>query len=684
MDAPVALSATPYGIPEGRHMIPGKTYVGILPGHTRPAFVRKKPVDAGRPPLFLTQILGSSRRAYSVETPRKPSMFSRSRSDVYYDYATARYRPKIYVDQSPGRTITSIQQTCASCGKFRSARWQSHHPLIAGPPPRPGLCGRCHDKHTSSEEERPRHRRRRHQQRRRDYTESTDDSYNTSRELRRATRRNCPYTRDYRSRSLARSPSRENVRIVIANQAGDQIRPKRELTRSSSMEPVRIIRRTEVVDLPEKSPRTRSVLRSSSRAEYMDSASQYISDLDPPRYLPRPRTVSRVPYIEDVEQPRYLSRPRSLSHMNYVEEMGRPNYRSRPRSVSRVSYIEDSDGPRLRRGVRSSSQVRFIDETDEAVPLSTPRSLKRRRVGYYDGPPDAEKSEQQAYSRAPSDHRSPQRAANGDGGAVLIEETITPHSRASRKAIEHDRGVELNEEQFRPHRRLSSQSQEGFEPIPGTVSDHNYRRQSETRSQAYESDHDATPRPAFRHAQVSQSPDDVEDSSRHHGSYIDFEGARSYRGFYSPALKSREPSRQPMFTGPETPYRERRGRVRESDESSGPDNDDYPRPSPMSYRHVEAPEPPGPRSDILVEMLQNASITPPSAQDARGRLSQRGFYSGWDTLSHSYPRRSYPSEDSDDGHTRSKDWRMTGETLDGGSSLHEPSLKSDAEYDWMT
>ncbi|KAL9134804.1 MAG: hypothetical protein Q9175_004011 [Cornicularia normoerica] len=607
-------------------------------------------------------------------------MFCRSRSDVYYDYATARYRPKLFVDQSPGRTITSIQQTCAACGKFRSARWQARHPLIPGTATRPGLCGRCRDKHTSSEEERPRYRQRRRHHRRRDHTESTDDNYNTSWESRRGARRYPSCGRDYRSsrQSLARSPSRENVRIIIANQAGDQIRPERAITRSSSMEPVRVIRRTEVVNLPERPPRTRSILRSSSRAEYVDSATQYIEDFDPPQYLPRPRSVSRMSYIEDMEHPQYRSRHRSLSHVSYVNESEMPRHRSGPRSVSRVSYIDEFDGPRSRRRARSSSQVRFLDETDDPVSPSKLRSPKRQPVVYYDGPADTERSEQQAYPRTPSNHRSSQGAAKGDGGVVLIEETIIPRSRASQKAIEQGRSAEFIEEPFIPHHRPISRSQEGLGQIPGTVSDHHYKQPSETRSYTSESDHDATPRPAIRHAQVTQSPGDGEEPPSHRSSYIDSEGARSYRRSCSPSLESRGPSRQRLFTGPETPYRGRRERVRESDESSGSDDDNYPRPSPMSYRHVEAPEAPAPCSDLLFQMLQNATVTAPSAQYKRGRPSQRNHYSELDTPSQSNSRRFYPSEDSADEHTK------YGCRLYGGSSQHELALRSNAEYDWMT
>ena len=645
-------------------MIPGKTYVGILPGHTRPAFVRKPPVDAGRPPLFLTQIFGSARRAFSVETTRKPSMFCRSRSDVYYDYATARYRPKVFVDTCPGRTITSVQQTCASCGKYRSARWQARHPLIPGTSARPGLCGKCRDNRTSSEEERPRHRRRRRHHRRCDYTESTDD---TSWESKRGARRYRSQGRDYRRRSLARSPSRDNVRITIANQAGDHVRPerlstrRREITRSSSIEPARVIRRTEFVELPERPPRTRSVLRSPYPMEYVDSATQY---------------------IEEVELPRYRSRPRSLSHVSYVE-LERPRHRSRPRSVSRVSYIEDLDYPRSRRRARSSSQVRFVDETDDLVSPSKLRSLKRRRAVYYDGPADNEESEQQSYIRTPSNHRSSQGIANDDGGAMLIEESKIPHSRASPKAIEQDPHVDPIEQQSTSCHQPNSRSQGDLDQTPETVPNLNYRQPSETGSYTYESDHDVTPRPAFRHVRKARSPH-KDDESLDLGSYIDFAAEKSYRRSCSPLFESRGSSRQRVFTGPDTPHGGRRERVRESDESSGPDDDDFPRPSAITYRHVEVPETAAPRSDFLAEMLKNASITPPSARNRRGRPSQRSHSGELDTASQAYPQRFYPSENSEDEHTDYGDGRITGEKLHGSPSQLEPVFNSNANYDWMT
>ena len=659
-------------------MIPGKTYVGILPGHTRPAFVRKRPVDAGRPPLLLTQIFGSSRRAYSVEAPRKASMFCRPRSDVYYDYATAKYRPKVYVDHSPGRSITSVQQTCASCGKFRSARWQSRHPLIPGRESAPGLCGKCRDKHTSSEEERPSRRRgRRHHHRHRDHRDTTDDSYNTSRESRPTRRRRRSYSRDYRRRSPVRSRSREKVRIIIANHAGDRRSAARERTRSSSMEPVRVIHRTEVVDPPERPPRTRYISRSSGDTEYINMATQYIEDLDPPRYLPRSRTLSRVSFTEGVEQVRYRSKPRSLSHVSYVEE--RPRHRSRPRSISRVSYIEDAHRPRSRRRARSSSQVRFVDETDYSVSPPKPRRLKRRRVVYFDGPVDTEESEQQTLSHTSKHHSSQGGASDdgdgdsdGDGDAVHSKDVnTTPRSRAP--GSENVRGAE--EPQFTPHDRPNSLSRQGLNPSLVTVSDRSYRPPSETRSHASESDHEATPRPAFRHVQIIQSPDDVEEPPSHYRSSIDLEGARADERFPSATLESRKPNGQRLVS--ENPYRRRRERFRDSDESSDPDEDDYPRPSPIVYRHVEAPEHPTPDADLLLEMLQNATITPPSAQYARGSPAQRYYYSESDIPSQSHPRRSYAGEASENRH-------VTGEKSCDDPLPHEPNFRSNAEYNWMT
>lgn len=125
------------GIPPSEYMIPGETYVGVPPGHTRPAFVRKRPVDSGRPPWFLTNIFGSSRRAYTVGGSQLGSMFSRSswrdRYDRYgRDYYphglpyTNRYNPQVSFarpgtihDTPLGPVAAKVNQVCRSCGRYR-------------------------------------------------------------------------------------------------------------------------------------------------------------------------------------------------------------------------------------------------------------------------------------------------------------------------------------------------------------------------------------------------------------------------------------------------------------------------------------------------------------------------------------------------------------------------------------
>ena len=192
------------------------------------------------------------------------------------------------------------------------------------------------------------------------------------------------------------------------------------------------------------------------------------------------------------------------------------------------------------------------------------------------------------------------------------------------------------------------------------------------------------------------SPDDVEEPSSHHSSHTAFEGVRSNGRFHPPTVELRDPSSRRIFTGAETPPdRERRRRIRDSDTSSASEDDDedYPRSFPIHYRHVEAPEPPPARrtnTDLLVEMLQKATITPPPTpgaqyEYARGRTPRRSHYDNEpDTPSRSFD----PSEDSEEGRARYGygSRRMTGDSRYGGpSSAHEPECKSNAEaYNWMT
>lgn len=337
--------STNRGIPDGAHMIPGKTYVGVPPGHTRPAFVRKRPaVDIGRPPLFLTalaSVFGSSRRAYSVDRPR--TMCDLFRPRHYSDYYYGRLRPSYTYgqpsynsryttsydvpyntfpfDTRQGRVATTVQQTCTSCGKFRSPSWQSRHLLRAGEIPRASVCRACYENSTSSEERLPRRRRRgRHYHQGRDYIDTLDDSY-SSREERGSRGRYRSVSRAFaRPRSLARRASSDRINIVIANDTGG--RRSRSLVRgpirSSSEDEVRVTRRVEC----DRSEQSRSGSRSSSRV--------LVDEFDD-GYPPRRRSLSRARCVD--------------TGSSYDDVLERPRYRSRPRSLSRARYVDDLDEP---------------------------------------------------------------------------------------------------------------------------------------------------------------------------------------------------------------------------------------------------------------------------------------------------------------------------------------------------
>lgn len=578
-------------------MIPGKTYVGTLPGHTKPAFVRRKPVDAGRAPFFLTRIFGSSQRAFSVEAPWKLSMFRRrSRRNSSYDYESASYRrrvyaqpPNTYYETRPGRVATSIQQTCASCGKFRSAKWQAAHPLVPGEASKSGLCGKCRYKGTSSEEERPKHRRRQYHHRPREHSDSSEDRC-CSRVARRGSRRYTSDSADCRRRSVERSDPRNNVRIIISNQSGDTRSARRESSRSSSMDVVRVIRRTEIVDLPER-VRSRSRARSSSHAVYVDRATRY---------------------LEDQDRARYHSRPRSLSQTQYTEEIGVPRRQHR---------------------ARSSSQVRFEDEIDEPVILPRPRSLNRRRAIYFDGPADTDRPASITDIRTPST------------GSLIQGAVDTPRSLPRQRAIERSRGAELVEETILLCDRPTSGStaaEISAQPIPQRRLETNLTKRSdqpdigpslEARPNGSKSDHPIAPRLAVRYVHLGEGMDDVQEPIGHHSAYNEINDPEHYGEHFAPPIQYGRPSRKHAITASEASYCKKRRRFQGPDCTSGSEDDDWdrPLPSPISYCYARPQDPPVTHPDILAEMLQSAQITPPGgpsgAQYASGRPSRRPYNS---------------------------------------------------------
>lgn len=534
-------------------MIPGKTYVGRLPGRTRKSFVRKRPSTVP-PVLVLDQTVATPPPIYAVKAPAKMGIFSHARRDGYYvSYGPGTSRPRyvctrqpdvIYTTAPPpaGRTATSIRQTCAACGRFRSARWEAAHPLLPGMAASSSICARCRHDYTSSEERepRPRYRRRHHDYHSRRCTDLTDESYCSLRD-RRSPRR---YRSDSRDYSRHRNSSRDNVRIVIANQTGE--RPKRRSLRSSSTEPVRVIRRTSVVEVPER-VRSRSIARSSSRAYYLEDGT--------------------AQYAEDLVRDRHESR-----------------------SSSRYSYMEEL-APRRR--CRSSSRVQFVDDLDDPVVAPRPKRIRRRRAVYFDGAGSFEtlESEERGRSRSRS---APKGTDDSKAGVQLIEESIIPQLRS-----------------LAPARKPNGSG----EPIEETRSSYadsdqdNHRESSSCAGYDVSSDQDRTPRPAFRSISASQAQVHSRKPSGHKRTYSKSADSgyqdRVYASRRGPASSASERTSNEQTT----PRNKKRRRYR--DDSTG---DEYRPMTPVSFRHVRAPSPPNHsiQSDYLSEMLESSHITPPS------------------------------------------------------------------------
>ena len=576
------ISANTNAVLDSQYMVPGKTYIGILPGHTKPAFVRKPALDVARRPGMLAQVFGPSRQAYSVIDPLKFNMFGRKYRDrYYYDRATDTYRPLAATQYATptctngtGRVVTSVQQTCASCGKFRSASWQARHPLAPGVTPIASVCRKCHGKYTSSEEVYPSHnRRRRHHypsrspSRRysRRYADSTEDYY-SSRDYDRPSRRDRAYSRDF---VRPRSHSGGNVRVVIANQSGDRTVPRREYTRSSSTDGVRVIRRTEIIDEPKHS-RSRSRLRS-SRASYIEDGARYIDDLTRPRYYSKPRSLSRSRYLND-----------------------------------------EIDGPEYHSSLRNTGRVAFVDDLDEPVIVSRPRSrLSRRRAMIFDGAADTGSSEQEAYDRTLFADREAHGRTQSRRGAEVVQDSIKSSSDVSSSTtVRADGSAQTIAETITPasgvafepfiggiHKSSLSRPEDSFTSESSFSSGHSTERSLQPSVEDYESDGHVVPLSTSSTGRKSVSFNDTPSFSNNDEASdepMNMEPLKSP----TPSVDSRESSQQQELNEPETPLYERRRRYRGSNHSSVSD--------------IALPAPPlSPLAGKLSEMLQSMQITPP-------------------------------------------------------------------------
>lgn len=562
-------------------MVPGKTYIGILPGHTKPAFVRKPALDVESGPGMLAQVFGPSRQAYSVIDPLKCKMFGRKYRDrYYYDRATDTYRPLAFATPTctngTGRVVTSVQQTCASCGKFRSASWQARHPLVPGVTPVPSVCRKCHGKYTSSEEAYPsHHRRRRHHHYSRSpsrrysarYAGSTEDYY-SSRDYDKPSRRDRAYNREY---VRPRSHSGGNVRVVIANQSGDRTVPRREYTRSSSTDGVRVIRRTEIIDEPKRS-RSRSRLRS-SRASYIEDGARYIDGLTRPHYYSKPRRLSRSRYLDD--------------------ELDEPGYHSSFRSTGRVAFADDLDDP---------------------IIIPRPRSrLSRRRAMIFDGAADTGSSEQKAYGRTSFADREAHGGIESSRGVGVVEESIRSSSDISSSTIVRaNSGAQTIAETITPassvafepfngviHKSCLSRPEDSFTSESSFSSGNSNERSLQPSVEDYESDGDVVPLFTSSTRRKSVSFDDTPSFSNHDEASDEPVNTAPLKS-PTPSMESGGSSQQRDLDEPETPLHERRRRYRGSNHSSVSD--------------IVLPAPSlSPLAGKLSEMLKSVQITPARA-----------------------------------------------------------------------
>ena len=516
-------------------------------------------------------IFSSARRdgyyvSYGPPTYRRRYVCYRDTDDDYFPAPRPARAPR-------GQVTTTVRQTCAACGRFRSARWEAAHPLIPGSSAVPGICGRCQRDKTSSDERRPRHRHRRsrhHHLHSRHRTSSTEDSCCSIRD-RRSPRR---YRSDSRDYAIPRASSRDNVRIVIANNAGVNVR--KSSTQSSSSDAVIVGRRRSIIEVPERR-RSRSHRRSSSRAVYLDDGT--------------------AQYVDNIRRP--------------------ARRRTRSRSSSRIRYVDEFDLPRSphwRR--RSRSRVQFLDDSKEHIQVSrSPRRISRRRAVYFDGAASFDVSDENARGRPPSGSASHQGSRDHRRGIERVGMTPVPKAR----------GVQLIEHTVTSHHRSASQHStrpavRSAEPLRASdvgkdkESVHvKYDEVIPPEPHRTDPDLEKTPRATYRsiytEGLVRPTPPVRETSGikRSHSKTT----LRVHRTFSN----GRD---QPEITLHENERPQNKRRRTYSSHSTDSN------PTALPYRHVRASSPPSPHanhSDYLSSMLQSAHITPPSHQRSRSQLT---------------------------------------------------------------
>ena len=360
---------------------PGQTFIGILPGHERPAFVRKQ------------------RRSGSCFSSFFRPRRSHSSEHIYHHYTESPHRTKIVTDRpvviasggSPMSSSSYLQyhrrtpgrltkHTCGSCGKFRSPTYCKAHPLAEGEEPKPSLCRKCvHNKTSSGESDRSykKYVKEQKRRRRRQLKEDQDDSYERYLKAKRRRRASSDgsyerywETRSFESRRRGYTGSREESgywsqeeprtirrRVIYVYSSGSQ----RRVPSSSGGQ--------SVISVSIKSERPRRLpgeSRSRSSAEEVRVVRSIL------RESPRPRSKAS-PYRH-----RYRSESRSEGSVRFDIPP-----RERKRRKYRVLNYDGEPAPyedMIQSTPRSSSQsVKLVYDH----PNKSPRRTRLRRIRTY-------------------------------------------------------------------------------------------------------------------------------------------------------------------------------------------------------------------------------------------------------------------------------------------------------------
>ena len=340
--------------PTSSQMEPGRVYIGRLPNYAGPVLVRRRRSSCWN--LFGTPSVTS---VYA--SPPAPQVTYQYNPPAVYQPPPPPYTQIVQPSQPIGTTTTTTttkydglqsgggrsKHTCASCGKFRSARYHYRHPLASGETPRPTLCRKCIKKYTSSDEfdeiERARWKRRQKERERAGYrrrprrSDSFDEwSSSSSQEERRRHHRYRSSSGGPKNRRSSQSGSNVSTKIYVIRHSEERRRPQ------SSSEDIHVVRRVRSSD-------DRPGILRNSRHRYgpfdgHHSYEDYHSDeeFEDDGFERRGRSRSRDYSRHEVDGSHsvdedYVRVTRSTSHprrMGFLDRLGRSRSRSSSRRYS--------------------------------------------------------------------------------------------------------------------------------------------------------------------------------------------------------------------------------------------------------------------------------------------------------------------------------------------------------------